>query len=366
MEASFFTADQLRMIAEFVSQRGGGLLTLGGRHSFAEGGYAQTPLADVLPVVLEERARRRAAFFAELKVEPTPFGMTHGVTQLAATEEESARAVEEAAARLHPEPDPAHAAGRGDASSSAAARPWPAPQVVLAYQRYGAGKSLAFTAHDSWLWQMHADIPLEDMTHENLWRQLLRWLVSGVPGPVAVSVSPQRTAPGPSVTIVATVSDETLPPGERRPGGGAGDGPVGSGAGACRSNGRWARTASTAARFTAAREGEPRRARGGAAARASTLGSDTVAGARRRTWTPSTSGRRCAGRCWSGSRRRRAAASTRRQTVRLAARTTCRYSGGGATVQEHEAALGHARRCSWPSWACCPRSGRYRKRRGLA
>ena len=37
VEASFFTADQLRMIAEFVSQRGGGLLTLGGRHSFAEG-----------------------------------------------------------------------------------------------------------------------------------------------------------------------------------------------------------------------------------------------------------------------------------------------------------------------------------------
>ena len=61
--------------------------------------------------------------------------------------------------------------------------------MVLAYQRYGAGKSLAFTVHDSWLWQMHADMPLEDMTHENLWRQLLRWLVSGVPGPVTVSVS---------------------------------------------------------------------------------------------------------------------------------------------------------------------------------
>jgi hypothetical protein len=37
---------------------------------------------------------------------------------------------------------------------------------------YGAGKALAFTVDDSWLWQMHADIPLEDMTHENLWRQL--------------------------------------------------------------------------------------------------------------------------------------------------------------------------------------------------
>ena len=59
-------------------------------------------------------------------------------------------------------------------------------QPVLAFQRYGRGKALAFTVQDSWLWQMHASIPLEDMTHENLWRQLLRWLVDGVPGPVDV------------------------------------------------------------------------------------------------------------------------------------------------------------------------------------
>jgi hypothetical protein len=91
--------------------------------------------------------------------------------------------------------------GRGDGLS--------APQVVLAYQRYGAGKALAFTAQDSWLWQMHADVGLEDMTHENLWRQLLRWLISGVPGPVSVSISPERAAPGAAVTVVATVSDET-------------------------------------------------------------------------------------------------------------------------------------------------------------
>jgi len=206
VEASFFTADQLRMIAEFVSQRGGGLLALGGRHSFAEGGYGQTPLADVLPVVLEEKVAE--PFFAELKVEPTPFGMTHGVTQLAATEEESASRWKALppVSTMNPVRRTRPGAvtllvGKGDALT--------APQVVLAHQRYGAGKSLAFTAHDSWLWQMHAEIPLEDMTHENFWRQLLRWLVAGVPGQVGVSVSPQRTAPGTSVTVVTTVSDDT-------------------------------------------------------------------------------------------------------------------------------------------------------------
>ena len=36
VEASFFTHDQLDMIADFVSRRGGGLLFLGGRNAFAE------------------------------------------------------------------------------------------------------------------------------------------------------------------------------------------------------------------------------------------------------------------------------------------------------------------------------------------
>ena len=41
------------MIAEFVDRRGGGLLMLGGPRAFAEGGYAGTAVADVLPVVLD-------------------------------------------------------------------------------------------------------------------------------------------------------------------------------------------------------------------------------------------------------------------------------------------------------------------------
>ena len=51
-------------------------------------------------------------------------------------------------------------------------------------QRYGRGKSFAFLPQDSWMWQMHASIAVEDMTHENFWRQLLRWLVDGVPDQV--------------------------------------------------------------------------------------------------------------------------------------------------------------------------------------
>ena len=50
IEAEFFTQDQLSLIDDFVSRRGGGLLMLGGAESFAAGGYRRTPVADALPV----------------------------------------------------------------------------------------------------------------------------------------------------------------------------------------------------------------------------------------------------------------------------------------------------------------------------
>jgi hypothetical protein len=80
--------------------------------------------------------------------------------------------------------------------------------VVLAYQRYGRGKSVAFTIQDSWLWQMDAPMTLEDQTHETLWRQLLRWLVADVPSEIGVTPSRDRVTPGDPVTITADVGDD--------------------------------------------------------------------------------------------------------------------------------------------------------------
>ena len=48
------------------------------------------------------------------------------------------------------------------------------------------------------------------MTHENYWRQLLRWLVDGVPGPVEVHTSTDRVEAGEQVTVTADVVDDTF------------------------------------------------------------------------------------------------------------------------------------------------------------
>ncbi len=52
MEASFFTHDQMRMLVDFAARRGGGVLLLGSRRSFSEGGFAGTPVAELSPLVL--------------------------------------------------------------------------------------------------------------------------------------------------------------------------------------------------------------------------------------------------------------------------------------------------------------------------
>jgi len=209
VEASFFTHDQLNMIADFVSQRGGGLLALGGRNSFGEGGYAGTPVAEVLPVVIPEGTNDSGESFVELQVEPTRSGLSHPVTQLADDEEA-------ALARWSELPTLSTYNRLGDLKPGATAlllgrsEDGASDHPVLSFQRYGRGKALALPVQDVWTWQMHASIPVEDMTHETLWRQLLRWVVDGVPEIVSVSVAPERVEQGQPVTITAEVADSSF------------------------------------------------------------------------------------------------------------------------------------------------------------
>src|SRR5204863_505153 len=81
VEAESFTPEQLRMLADFVNKRGGGLLVLGGRRSFAEGGWVGTPVGEVLPVVPDASNPK---YLSELSVRPTRAGSLFPVTPIAA------------------------------------------------------------------------------------------------------------------------------------------------------------------------------------------------------------------------------------------------------------------------------------------
>lgn len=209
VEAGAFTGDQLRMIADFVERRGGGLLMLGGGRAFGEGGYAETPVAEVLPVIINRPARptdQPEAF--RINVRPTRAGQGHAVTQIAADEEASVARWNDLPQVITVNPMTEVKPGATVLLNGTDERR--REIVVLASQRYGRGKAMAFTVHDSWAWQMDASIPLEDMTHETYWRQLLRWLVDGVPGSVDVHTTAERVEPGEQVTLLADVVDPSF------------------------------------------------------------------------------------------------------------------------------------------------------------
>jgi uncharacterized membrane protein len=202
IEANAFTGDQLRMISDFADRRGGGLMMIGGRRSFAEGGYAGTPVADALPVVLEGKAPDTTT---RVQVTPTRPGQSHAVTQIEETEQDSVKRW----GSLPPviTVNPIRQVKPGATTLLRGVDENGRETIALAYQRYGRGKTLAFPIYDSWAWQMDATIAVEDMTHETYWRQLMRWMVDGVPDQVELMSSPEQVESGEEVTLIAEVAD---------------------------------------------------------------------------------------------------------------------------------------------------------------
>jgi hypothetical protein len=218
VEASFFTHDQLQMLAEFVNVRGGGLLMLGGRRSFSEGGYAGTPVADVMPVVISGSAVPDSlTFFADLKVSLAPAGLSHAVSQIGTSPAQSLARWPKLPAvttvnRIRDKKPGAVVLISGSVAPGGRAGEPGAPlrgyeQPVLVYQRYGRGMSVAFPIQDSFNWQMDPDTPAEDQTFERFWRQMLRWLTTDVPNRVGISLATDQVNPKSPIAIRASVVD---------------------------------------------------------------------------------------------------------------------------------------------------------------
>jgi uncharacterized membrane protein len=205
IEAAFFSGEQLRMLADFVSVRGGGLLVLGGRASLSEGGFAGTPLADVLPLTLSRGDINEDGPATPVQVRPTRVGETHPALQLRETL---------GATRLRWDSLPPLTlvnqlgALRTGATLLLSGRTenGKSDVPVLAWQRYGRGMSAVFSAQDSWLWRMDSSIPVDDRTHQTLWRQMVRWLVDDAPEPFELTPTPARVAPGEPVALRAQVA----------------------------------------------------------------------------------------------------------------------------------------------------------------
>ncbi|MBZ5590683.1 MAG: glutamine amidotransferase [Acidobacteriia bacterium] len=205
VEAGYFTPQQQELIREFVDRRGGGVLFLGGRASLADGGWAHSPLADLLPVRIPET---KDTFHRD----PATADLTAQGSQsvICRFEEDPKRNVE----RWKTMPALADYEQVGEAKPgaltllemNAGGRRHP----LLVLQRYGRGRTAVFATGGSWRWQMMQ--PLADKTHEMFWQQLLRWLVADAPGRVMASTERQILSDESHVPLRVEVRDKSFRP----------------------------------------------------------------------------------------------------------------------------------------------------------
>ena len=96
VDSAAFRPSELKELAEAVG-KGTGLIMLGGRQSFGAGGYSETALAEVLPVVMDRLDRQRLDepatrsdlhWQGPLKMQPTALGLKHFALILAGSHDE--------------------------------------------------------------------------------------------------------------------------------------------------------------------------------------------------------------------------------------------------------------------------------------
>ncbi len=208
VEANWFTAAQQDMIKEFADRRGGGVLFLGGRFGLSDGGYAQPPFTDLLPVDLPTSKNTYHAQSAAA-VELTSSGRDSLITRLLDDPAANVERWKKMPALMNWQ-DPG-SPKRGalvlmEASPAGSTRKLP----VLVTQNYGRGRTAIFATGGSWRWQMLQ--PVADRTHEMFWQQLLRWLVAGSPGRVVISTPKSVLADETHLKLRADIRDKTYQP----------------------------------------------------------------------------------------------------------------------------------------------------------
>lgn len=166
---------QARFIVEFIEKKGGGLIALGGPHSFDLGGYAGTPIGNMLPVHIPPNPR--GMLEGEFLPTLTPDGRVHPLTRL----HNDPSVSEQRWASFPPLPGINQAGPAKPGATVLATHPtWQTEgrnAPVITVQQYGLGKVMAITAHELWRWDlMMWGTGGTNAGYEQFWNNAVRWL----------------------------------------------------------------------------------------------------------------------------------------------------------------------------------------------
>ncbi|MGD8237782.1 MAG: glutamine amidotransferase [Armatimonadota bacterium] len=195
----------LRAAAGFVTERGGGLGLLGGPRSFGVGGYAETALADVLP----------------LRLGGTLDGYLPSAQRVTAGEAADdhpllPRGGEAIDWSRLPLLEGANLTKGAKPLASVLLEGTGAGQRVplLAAQRMGAGRALCIASDSTFRWVFSEYATDESArAHAALWQRAIRWLSTSTnERPLSIALDKTACTVGEPVRVIATVLDESFAP----------------------------------------------------------------------------------------------------------------------------------------------------------
>lgn len=198
LEADFFSFTQQTLIRDFVKLRGGGLLLLGGANSFEDGGYANSPIAQALPVSLS--SERSNSTLTPASWELTRSGWVTPWTRIRSVDSDEKLRIQRmpqfnvynAFTRTRP----------GSETLITLQIPGTSNLPALVTRRYGSGRVATMSIGDLWRWGMQNSGTQADLSQ--FWRQISRWLVTDTPERIDLNV---HTTNGGEVELAARVLD---------------------------------------------------------------------------------------------------------------------------------------------------------------
>jgi uncharacterized membrane protein len=203
LPATHLTPKQHGLLVEAV-KKGAGLIMLGGRASFGAGGWADTPLAEILPCEINAGDGQYEPEEG-IKLVPTNLGLDSFILQIGATRAETARLWE----ALPPILGTNRFGERKASAAVLASGPDSYPEPIMMSIEIGSGRVLAYGG-ETWVWARSLNLEEGRIAHRKFWRQAIFWLShkeDDGENHVKLTVEPRRVAVGGKLDFTVTARD---------------------------------------------------------------------------------------------------------------------------------------------------------------
>jgi hypothetical protein len=207
----------LKNLADFVRERGGGLLMIAGER-FAPRAYKDTPLKDILPIVVAGPEPDADRDWSEpYRPVLTPVGRLHPIFRFAADEAENTSIWEHLPElywwslgyRTQPAAEVLAVHPRFKALDARPGSPNGERHPLIVQQFVGAGRCMFFGIEETWRWAFREDV----LRFDQFWLQTIRYLARNRQGRTDLRLD--RQAPyrrGEPIRITVRFPDDSPPP----------------------------------------------------------------------------------------------------------------------------------------------------------